>query len=76
MNVLLILMYSVPKLLIRMKMDNSFRLIKFINETAFANLSKDCITSGNWMLNSKKFSQFRAMKTFCKYIFTLFEMCY
>ncbi|XP_055997408.1 uncharacterized protein LOC125683791 isoform X2 [Ostrea edulis] len=63
-NVLLILMYSVPKLLIQMKMDTNFRLIKFINETVFANISNECISSGNWKLNFVKFSQFRTMKTF------------
>lgn len=60
----LVLIYSVPKLLIQMKTDDDFRLIKFINETAINELSKDTLTFGEWTLNCNKLSQFRTMKAF------------
>lgn len=62
----LVLIYSVPKLLIQMKTDDDFRLIKFINDTAINELSKDTLTFGEWTLNCNKLSQFRTMKAFCK----------
>nr|XP_034317829.1 uncharacterized protein LOC105322449 [Crassostrea gigas]XP_034317835.1 uncharacterized protein LOC105322449 [Crassostrea gigas]XP_034317844.1 uncharacterized protein LOC105322449 [Crassostrea gigas]XP_034317851.1 uncharacterized protein LOC105322449 [Crassostrea gigas] len=60
----LVLIYSVPKLLIQMKTDDDFRLIKFINDTAINELSKDTLTFGEWTLNCNKLSQFRTMKAF------------
>lgn len=60
----LILMYSVPKLLMQMKTDDDFRLIKFINDTAITKLSTDSVTFGEWKLNCNKLSQFRTMKAF------------
>lgn len=59
-------MYSVPKLLMQMKTDDDFRLIKFINDTAITKLSTDSVTFGEWKLNCNKLSQFRTMKAFCK----------
>lgn len=60
----LILMYSVMKLLIQMKTDDDFRLIKIINDTAITKLSKGTLTFGEWKLNCSKLSQFRTMKAF------------
>lgn len=70
LRVVLILMYSVPKLLMQMKMDSDFRLVRFINETAMTNLSKDHILLDNWKLNLRKLSQFLSTETFCKFTFT------
>ncbi|XP_062595716.1 uncharacterized protein LOC134257090 [Saccostrea cucullata] len=64
MIVLLTLMFSVPKLLTKMKSDVEFHLRGCINETVSKNLSKNCITFDNWKLDCKKLSKFCAEKTF------------
>ncbi|XP_061188758.1 uncharacterized protein LOC133196925 [Saccostrea echinata] len=63
-HVLVTLMYSVPKLLKKMKTDIKFHLIRHINETVSTDLLKDCITFGYWKLDCKKLSKFCAKKTF------------